>query len=106
MYIPAGVDALVVKVKTETDEIPGESCSGLIVKVTEAPAAEAGSMAEKATFPERPLLESVSVELAEPPAPMVDGVGVEADKVKSGWTVTDTIAVWASGPFPAVIVIV
>ena len=104
VYVPEGVDELVMNVKMEIDESPGESWSGLMENATEDPAADAGTRAENATLPERPMLERVSVEPAEPPAPKMEGVGAEAAIEKSGCTVNCTIVVSTCEPLVAITV--
>jgi hypothetical protein len=54
LYVPAGVAVVVEKLRVETPEPPVDNPTGLTVKETEAPVAEAGTAAERVTVPVRP----------------------------------------------------
>ena len=92
LYVPAGVVGVVEKVRVEAPELPAESPTGLTVKDTDAPVAEAGTEAERVTLPLRPLLLRPIVEVAALPAMKGRGLLGDALIVKSGFTVTRTLA--------------
>lgn len=91
LYAPAGVAAVVEKVRVEAPELPADNPTGFTVKDTEAPVAEAGTAAERDTVPVRPLLLSDMVVSATLPAMKGGGLVGEALIVKSGLTVTKTL---------------
>jgi hypothetical protein len=55
---------------------------------TESPVAETGTLAVNDTLPVKPMLSSVTLEVAEPPATKFDGVTGPAEIEKSGSTIT------------------
>jgi hypothetical protein len=55
---------------------------------TERPVAEVGTVPVKDTLPVKPMLPSVTVEVAEPPATKFEGVIGPAENEKSGSTIT------------------
>ena len=104
LYVPAGVTLVVEKVRVETPEPPADNPIGLTVKDTEAPVAEAGTAAERVTVPVRPLLLNPIVVIATLPA--TKGGGLVGDEliVKSGFTVTWTLA--ECGLVPAIVPVI
>ena len=77
----------------EMDERPGESWTGFTVKEAAAVVADDGIVMDNTTLPESPLLDSVNVELALPPAPKLAGVRADGVRRKSARTVTGTVVV-------------
>jgi hypothetical protein len=79
-------------VRVEAPELPADSPTGLTVKDTDAPVAEAGMEAERVIVPLRPLLLKPIVDVAALPA--MKGGGLLGDEliVKSGLTVMMTLA--------------
>ncbi len=58
------------------------------------------TVAASETLPVKPRLPNVIVDVAEPPATKLAGVAAPALMVKSGVTVTVTMAVWDVTPVP------
>ena len=92
LYVPAGVVLVVEKVRVEAPELPADSPTGFTVNDTEAPVAEAGTEEERVTVPLKPLLLRPMLEVAMLPAMKGGGLVGDALIVKSGFTVTRTLA--------------
>ena len=65
MYVPAGVDAVVVIVRVEVPVEPGVKLTLVGVKVNVMPVAAGDTVAERATLPVKPRLFRVMVEVAD-----------------------------------------
>ncbi len=92
MYVPAGVDAVVVMVSVEVALEPGVRLTLVGLTATVRPVAVGETAADRATLPVNPRLPMVIVEVAELPARTVAVVGL-AVTVKSEVTVRVTVAV-------------
>ncbi len=57
-------------------------------------------------LPVKPRLFRVIVDVAEPPATNVAGVAAPAAMVKSGVTVTETVAMWEGTPVPVPVTVI
>ncbi len=90
--VPAGVDAVVAMVRTEVPDPPGVNATGLVPKVNVRPVTGVAVEAANDMLPVKPRLFKVIVEVAEPPAAIVLGLAAPAVMVKSGVTVTETVA--------------
>lgn len=89
VYKPEGVDEVEVIVRVEEDNPPGVKL-GPALRETARLVPEGVVIAERPTLPVSPRLETVSAEVADPPATMLDGLGARAAIVKSGVSVTTT----------------
>ncbi len=84
---------VVLNVRVEVPVEPGVRLMlvGLNAVVMPVPAGE--TVADRATLPVNPKLDAVIVDVAEPPAVILEGVAAPAVSVKSAVTVTVTVAV-------------
>jgi len=106
VYVPAGVEAVVVMVRVEVAVDPGVRLTVAGAKVNVIPAAAGETVAPSETVPVSPLLLTVIVEVADPTAVKLAGVAALAATVKSAVT-TSVIAVeLVVEPLAALIVIV
>ena len=81
------MDGLVAIVRVEDDDPPGVRL-GLMESETVKSVAGGVPVAVRLTAPVSPRLETVTVEVAELPDTMLDGLGARAVRVKSGTRVT------------------
>jgi hypothetical protein len=93
------VDGLVAIVRVEDEDPPGVRL-GLMESETVKSVAVGVAVAERLTAPVSPRLETVTVEVAELPDTMLDGLGARAVIVKSGTIVTVTMGVFARAKDP------
>ncbi len=87
-------------VRTEVPVPPGVNATGLVPKVNVRPVTGVAVEAANVMLPVNPRLPNVIVEVAEPPATKLEGVAAPAAMVKSGVTVTETVAMWVGTPVP------
>ena len=78
-----------VEVLVEPAVVVRPTCDSVSV----SPVAAGITAAERETVPERPILERVTVEAADPPAVKLEGVGIVAVIVNSGRTIIETVVV-------------
>jgi hypothetical protein len=90
--VPAGVEAVVVRVRDEVALDPGVRLTLVGLRVAVRPVALGEIAADRLTDPVSPRLLTVMVEVAEPPA-RTDAVVGLAVTVKSEVTVSVTVAV-------------
>ncbi len=79
---------------------PGVNATGLVPKVKVRPVTGVAVEPARVMLPVKPRLPRVIVDVAEPPATNVAGVAAPALMVKSGVTVTETVAMWDGTPVP------
>ena len=105
-YELAGVKTVVDKVSVDVPEAPG--VKGRFVEVNDTESPEALGVTEElmATVPVRPILVTVTVDVAEFPATKLPGVGVLEVTVRSGVTVIERVDVCVIDPKLAVTVTV
>ncbi len=92
MYVPAGVEAVVAIVRTEVPVPPGVNATGLVPKVNVRPVTGVAVEPARVMLPVKPRLPNVIVDVADPPATKLAGVAAPAAMVKSGVTMTVTMA--------------
>ena len=103
--MPAGVAELVVIDSVDDEDPPGVRL-GPMLRETVKSVAEGDPVAARLTDPVSPRLDTVTVEEAELPDTMLDGLGETAEIVKSGTsvTVTDGVFVREKDPLTPLIV--
>ncbi len=87
-------------VRTEVPDPPGVNATGLVPKVKVRPVTAVAVDPANVMLPVNPRLFNVMVDVAEPPATKLEGVAAPALMVKSGVTVTETVAMWDGTPVP------
>src|SRR2546422_8579751 len=88
-YELAGVKAVVDKVKVDVPEVPGVNARFAELNDTERPEALGVTEELMATVPVKPILATVTVDVAEFPATTLPGLGVLAVIARYGVTATD-----------------
>src|SRR2546427_10224389 len=92
-YELAGVKAVVDKVKVDVPEVPGVKGRFAELNDTERPEALGVTEELMATVPVKPILATVTVDVAEFPATKLPGLGVLAGIARSGVTVIERVEV-------------
>ena len=105
-YELAGVKAVVDKVKVDVPEVPGVKGRFAELNVTEKPEALGVTEELMATVPVKPILATVTVDVAEFPATKLPGLGVLVVIARSGVTVIESVEVCVIEPKLAVTVMV
>jgi len=105
-YELAGVKAVVDKVKVDVPEVPGVKGRFAELNDTERPEALGVTEELMATVPVKPILATVTVDVAEFPATKLPGLGVLEVMARSGVTVIESVEVRVIEPKLAVTVMV
>ncbi len=99
-YVSGGMEAIVVIVRVDVPVEPRVKLTLVGSNVAVGPVVEGETDAVRLTLPVKPRLFRVIVEVAEPPAMKLLGLAGVAEMVKSGVTVTVTVAEWDGTPVP------
>ncbi len=107
VYVPLGVDAIVDTIRMELIEPPGISVTLDAPRDNAGPLDTTGETTPvKRRVPVKPVLVRSIVDIVEPPATKLLGVGELAEGVKSLVTVTRTMTEWVVDPLVPVTVTV
>jgi hypothetical protein len=79
VYVPAGVDAVVVMVSVLVPDDPGERLTLVGLNENVIPVAAGETVADSATLPAKPRLLVLIVDVVLPPATKLAGVAAPAD---------------------------
>ena len=105
VYVPAGVEAVVVMVRVDVELDPGVRLTLVGLTATVRPVAVGDTAADSDTVPVKPRLPTVMVEVVLPPASTLADVGLAAT-VKSPTTTSVIEVELVVDPLAALMVIV